>query len=266
MRCVFCKKDSSHSVSVEHIIPESLGNKEHILPRRWVCDQCNNYFSLKVEGPFLNSTYGKNVRGRMRVENKRGRIPPLTAVHLGLRSPVDIIYSNKEIPSIVWPNKSKGHQAINLIKNQQKFSLLIPCIELPTLNHEISRFIAKVAFEAFVHKCIEISGWNDAIVDMSEFDPIRNYCRDGSAKDVWPVSIRKIYPEEKLFPGENSELFQVLHEWCILPIELDGENFALYMVVGIFGIEYAINLEKPESEKYMIWVKDNNGRSILTQS
>ena len=32
MRCIFCKKDSSNSRSVEHIPPESLSNEEHTLP------------------------------------------------------------------------------------------------------------------------------------------------------------------------------------------------------------------------------------------
>jgi len=38
MRCIFCMNDSSDSRSKEHIIPESLGNEAHILPRGIVCD------------------------------------------------------------------------------------------------------------------------------------------------------------------------------------------------------------------------------------
>ena len=52
VRCIFCKTKSSACVSVEHIIPESLGNTQHILPRGWVCDSCNNYMATKVEKPF----------------------------------------------------------------------------------------------------------------------------------------------------------------------------------------------------------------------
>jgi len=36
MQCIFCHKDSSTSKSVEHIIPESLGNKHHFLPKGYV--------------------------------------------------------------------------------------------------------------------------------------------------------------------------------------------------------------------------------------
>ena len=32
MRCLFCKQDSSSAKSIEHIIPESMGNTKLILP------------------------------------------------------------------------------------------------------------------------------------------------------------------------------------------------------------------------------------------
>ncbi|MBO5921575.1 MAG: hypothetical protein J6Q48_04230, partial [Bacteroidaceae bacterium] len=47
MKCIFCKQESTNAKSVEHIIPETLGNKTFVLPLGMVCDQCNNYFSRK---------------------------------------------------------------------------------------------------------------------------------------------------------------------------------------------------------------------------
>lgn len=38
MLCVFCEHDASASRSVEHIVPQSLGNKEHTLQSGIVCD------------------------------------------------------------------------------------------------------------------------------------------------------------------------------------------------------------------------------------
>jgi hypothetical protein len=75
MQCIFCKKDCAGSSSVEHIIPESLGNKEHTLPRGTVCDTCNQYFASKVEKPVLDSGVFRFLRSRMQVPSKRGRIP-----------------------------------------------------------------------------------------------------------------------------------------------------------------------------------------------
>ena len=79
-RCLFCREDSSSSVSVEHIVPESLGNTTMVLPRGFVCDRCNNYFARKVEGPFLNSPAMLALRHLEAVGNKRGRIPGMDVV------------------------------------------------------------------------------------------------------------------------------------------------------------------------------------------
>ena len=74
MRCIFCQSVSDQSRSKEHIIPESLGNTEHILPPGWVCDGCNNYLSLKVEKPFLASLHLTECRFKMAVpNNEHGR-------------------------------------------------------------------------------------------------------------------------------------------------------------------------------------------------
>jgi len=75
MRCIFCKQDSSSSRSVEHIVPESLGNVEHVLPIGAVCDGCNQYFARKVERQLLESPMFRLLRADMAVPNKRGRIP-----------------------------------------------------------------------------------------------------------------------------------------------------------------------------------------------
>lgn len=75
MRCIFCKRESSTSRSVEHIVPESLGNIEHVLPVGAVCDDCNQYFARKVERQLLDSPMFRLLRAVMTVPNKRGRVP-----------------------------------------------------------------------------------------------------------------------------------------------------------------------------------------------
>lgn len=77
MRCIFCKADTATSRSAEHIIPESLGNDQHILPIGVVCDGCNNYFARKVEHPVLDSEMFRLIRGDMQIPNKRGIIPDM---------------------------------------------------------------------------------------------------------------------------------------------------------------------------------------------
>lgn len=62
---------------MEHIIPESLGNTDHVLLIGAVCDWCNQYFSRKIERPLLESPMFRLLRADRRVPNKRGRIPLL---------------------------------------------------------------------------------------------------------------------------------------------------------------------------------------------
>lgn len=47
-KCIFCSAESTEVNTIEHIIPESLGNTEDILVNA-VCDRCQNYFGKEVE-------------------------------------------------------------------------------------------------------------------------------------------------------------------------------------------------------------------------
>lgn len=78
MRYLFCKADSSGSRSVEHGIPEALGNRSFVLPREVVCDRCNNYFAVKLEKPLLDEGWLFTLRARQGVPTKRGRLMPVS--------------------------------------------------------------------------------------------------------------------------------------------------------------------------------------------
>jgi hypothetical protein len=59
MTCIFCDCNSNDTKTIEHIIPQSLGNVNITLPKGKVCNKCNNYFGRKIEQllleiPFLN--------------------------------------------------------------------------------------------------------------------------------------------------------------------------------------------------------------------
>ena len=75
--CIFCQSAAGTFKSVEHIVPESLGNfsDRHLLPRGTVCDKCNNYFASSVEGVVLDHTSFRNLRAKYRVPSKRGKVP-----------------------------------------------------------------------------------------------------------------------------------------------------------------------------------------------
>lgn len=82
INCIFCEQPSNPSKSVEHIIPESLGNKSHTLPPGVVCDGYNNYFSRKVERKVLEADYFKTLRLSQGIPSKKKNIPSQKATIL----------------------------------------------------------------------------------------------------------------------------------------------------------------------------------------
>jgi hypothetical protein len=261
MRCVFCKTGSDSSVSVEHVIPESLGNTEHVMPQGWVCDKCNNYLSREVEKPFLDSVYGRLSRFEMRVANKDGRIPPAIGLLPRSRSKVELFRSAQDGLSLAaapGEDETKLVQSLLSRKPGETDRLYVP-FSGERGCYETSRFIGKIGLEILACRCIDVAGANDEIVDKSELDQLRSYVRLGKPGFVWPVHIRRIYPADFSFPDVASPPFQVLHEFQIL----STAESEYYAVIAIFGVEYVINLGGPELDGFQKWLAQNNGRSPL---
>lgn len=74
-QCLYCKSTSNEFTSPEHIVPESLGNKELILPVGVVCDRCNHGKLALLDDFLLNFEAISFVRVINRIPNKEGRMP-----------------------------------------------------------------------------------------------------------------------------------------------------------------------------------------------
>lgn len=260
MLCIFCEKDSQDSVSVEHIIPESLGNNEHILPRGIVCDKCNNYFASKVEEPVLNSLFFRNLRGRQQVANKRGKVPPQLGLFPLAQIPISLISSSSNGISVGAWNESDNKRFIETIRNSQSGAFYVPLGPLPT-NRALSRFLAKIAVEIFAQNYLQTNMSTSGIIDSAQLVPIRRFVRIGDAPKEWPISNRNIYYEEKRF-SDGIETYQVLHEYNLLVTD----ESEIYAVVCIFGKEFAINLGGPSIEGYERWLEAHDNQSPLYQN
>lgn len=257
VRCIFCKDRSDDSVSVEHIIPEALGNTEHVLPPGVVCDRCNNYFARKIEGPLLQHPWFVQVRFRNVIENKEGRVPMLLAmthpdpVIVGLRRERDgsvSVGAHQERDSDRW---------IRMLMQRKKGSFLFP-IAHPPSDSLMARFVGKAAFEALAHQAMEIPGGLDELTDEPHLDRLRRYVRVGDRPAQWPVHIRKLYEEDALFAYPDGHS-QILHEYTLLHTDPPD----LFFVLAIFGWEYTINMCVPALEGYERWLPSNAHRSPL---
>lgn len=246
-------------MSVEHIVPESLGNVDHVLRPKWVCDTCNNYFAREVEQPFLDTHYGRSLRFRRRVPNKRGRYPRIEAYHLLSRNKLEMSFDNQEGLSVYATDLKNEETWIPFISRSHGGRLFVPSPDRPNEGHITSRFIGKVGIEALAERCCDVEGCNDELVDHEGLDALRDYVRVGSKDACWPTNIRRIYPEDEMFSSPTGVFFQVLHEWTLLYTPTN----VLYAVIALFGLEFTINLGAPEIDGCAEWLEANNHRSPL---
>lgn len=256
MRCIFCKEESSSSKTVEHIVPESLGNKDHTLPAGIVCSRCNNYFGLKVEKPLLDSDYFRQARFRNVIFNKDGRIPTIQGMLLPGIIPIEIL--REQDGQSIFPTRERDiPRFIQSLQSNRKGELIVPATIGPDHNL-MSRFLAKVALEVLTFKTFKIEGALDEITDKPELNELREYARYGRAPAYWPFSARLIYPERKLFI-EGSERYEVLHEFDLLYTK----SYELYFVIAIFRVEYVLNMGERETNGYLAWLREHNYESPL---
>jgi len=259
MNCLFCKKDATGSRSVEHVIPESIGNTEHTLPPGVVCDKCNNYFSVKVEGPLLNMPYFRDLCYRSRIKNKKGNPPRVQGIHRQSLLPVDLFPDmDGDGASIGASHPHDERRWIASLRMSSRGSLIVP---IPTEPDEqlLSRFLAKVAIEALALRVLKIEGGIREIIQKKELDPLRDYARRNVGVSFWPFHRRALYPPDFLFTELESAPYEVLHEWTFLYTT----SWELYLILALFGTEYALNLGGPEIDGYKAWLVDNSQQSPL---
>jgi len=270
LRCLFCKQDSSASKSVEHIIPESLGNSTLVLPAGYVCDKCNNYFAREVEKPFLEQQDIKLLRFQEAVPSKKNRIPPAQGV-LNNEHVVEI--EKKLVDGDVHTGIKVPPQVFSELLKEQKSQLIIPAFtdyNIIKSTRIVSRFIAKMALEALAAKLSPDNNSLDVLAKDVQFDPIRDHARLGTTKN-WPCSIRRIYSINKKWNTMDNKDVQVIHESDFLFPSYNSTNLSdseyitseLYFIVILWGIEFAINMGGPELEGYEVWLREHNNISPL---
>jgi len=254
-RCIFCKQDSTTSGSVEHIVPESLGNKSHVLPRGIVCDGCNNYFASKVEKMFLESGAITALRFRESLPSKKGRIPSMSGI-LRPNYPVRVYRYSTGSPYVGVVDMSQ--EAFEHMLQKDRSEILFPASGGAPDDFLVSRLLGKIGIEAIAQRLMNYSGGVEYVVKENQFDLLRNHARYGSTRD-WPYHLRRIYPpDRKTFDPDNKAL-QTIFEYDLLYTPM-GE---LYFIIAIFGLELAINVGGPELEGYLEWLKKTDGVSPL---
>lgn len=255
MNCIFCKTSSDDSRSVEHIIPESLGNTTFILPRGVVCDRCNNYLARKVEKPFLDSQALQDLRFHQAVPNKRGKVPPKTALLWPGHRAVLRRYPSGPISTVV---ELESVEAFKHLFSHSRHRLIFPVESESPAPRSVSRFLAKAALEAIAARLLPSEEALESLNDEPLFEPLRRYARLGEPTN-WPHHERRIYSADRHFTTGDGTVEQTVWECDFL----HTDESELYFVLAIFGLELTLNVGGPEIDGYQAWLRKNNDASPL---
>ncbi len=275
MRCIFCDKSSEGSKSVEHIIPESLGNTKAFLPKGVVCDKCNNYFAIKIEKPLLDSLYFKDVRLRNDILTKRGRrVPDELYTPFGKIEAEIEAGDNEATLNIAFKNVNNILFEKIASNNVKQFQIRIPTTPMhEPQEYFMSRFLAKCSLEYLTTKVVQNENWYEFIGD-GIFNPLRNYARYGKG-EYWPYDQRRIHSENKPFLEDNNYVKPVQRVWemeiqlldldfmphkNIYAEEITGQ---MYFHLVYMGIEYTFNMAGPEIQNYKEWLSSNHDKNEI---
>lgn len=181
--CLFCKSDGPFS-TVEHIIPESLGNDDLVLHGE-VCDKCQAYFGKEVEKFLLSKTPFAFWRTFLGIKTKKGKYPSVDLSQPTCQKGVfpavhtkhdDIGFAFHEDGSVsVDIDDSDVIKGI-LDGSKNEFTLVFT----PKILHMIGRFLCKVGLELL---CLEdrVRAHSDAL------SAARRYARFGDFEELWPI-------------------------------------------------------------------------------
>jgi hypothetical protein len=256
--CLFCLQDSTTSVSVEHIVPESLGNTTIVLPRGFVCDRCNNYFARKVEGPFLNSPAILALRHVEAIGNKRGRIPGMDVVlNNGMSGRLER-FPRSPIPFLLEVDTSDA-KSFTLDPTSWPTSAYFPSPDKPAATRDVARFVAKAGLEYLIHRNLGFPAGLESIFGAAELDLCRRFARYGEGPKDWSVRVERIYDSDHLFEENLPDSQRVWEMDLLIPDDSESAVFAM----SIFGLEFAINLIGPDLGPYDRWRRLARTPSLL---
>ena len=253
MKCIFCGQDSSNSKSIEHIVPESFGNKTAFLRKGIVCDKCNNYFARKVEQPFLESETIRVLRQELELENKRGKIIKDYAYP---RVGKEYVKQVGENTYLIYTKETKKESDLAADVAEYKKYCENTDKQLLEENIFVSRLLAKMAVEYFVYRCGCSDEVCEYVVSDEIFKSIREYARYGNRK-IWKYNARRIYSRHEAYNGDPFTAANWEIDFLFL------ENGEVYFIIVMFGIEYAINMGGSYNDGFKYWLENNDYRSPL---
>lgn len=258
MNCIFCKEQTTGSSSVEHIIPESLGNKEFILEKGWVCDKCNNYFAIKIEQQLLQIPFFLQNRHDLDIKSKRKKIPSKNAFLLDENNTQIKFKKDKNAKESIEINNDDLEQLVEA--GIQEIASIDIVFGPPFNNEFVSKFLGKIGIEFLAFKA-NAQGFDESYYNQDCLDNIKRYVRKGGKNEVWPYTVRQIYNPEYGLEDENG-YFKIISTWAYI---LTADNQLLFQFLFV-GTEFTIDLINPNTLSVEQWFRENNNKSVVFEN
>jgi len=183
MACLFCGSSGPFS-TVEHVIPESLGNDDLMLEGQ-VCDGCQRYFGKEVEHYVLNKSPIGLWRVLLGTRTKKGKRPKADLSQPSAQKGVlrcvsshhdDVAFEALQDESLELTKISSdlAEQIERGERSQFRF------VFTPYALYMLGRFLCKVGLELV---CVA----DPEEARTPRYDVARKYARFGPWKPLWPI-------------------------------------------------------------------------------
>jgi hypothetical protein len=180
MACLFCNNNSDFN-TIEHIIPESLGNTDLVLEGE-VCDRCQKLLG-KIEKYVLSHTPIGFWRVLLTIKTKKGNFPFVDFSKPDSKGAFPDSHSDHDDITVKahedFTSELITNKSISEYMNQQGKGKLKYVIT-PKVIHEVGRFLGKIGLELICKQ-------NRETARQSQFNEMRRYVKEGSLKELWPI-------------------------------------------------------------------------------
>lgn len=187
-KCIFCLEESTNFNTVEHIIPESLGNTDDILFNA-VCDKCQNYLGKEIEKFVLSNSQFAFWRTMYGIPSKHGKAPFYDiSLDNKISGKISNFHELSDRNVILHPTHANYENIVEVeieeedllkkILSGEKSSFNV--VMTPKILIYTGRFLGKIVLEY-------IYFFNGSKAFESKYDELRRYVRYGTTNCIWPI-------------------------------------------------------------------------------
>lgn len=223
MICIFCNKDNE-AKSIEHIVSESLGNQNYIMPKGAVCDECNAKFS-KFEDKALTKTVFAMERARFAVKTKKKKNAKGNIEKLYVEGDENFRESFLNIKGV------EPEDFRNFDPKTGRGELVVPTFDKSEVA--TSKFLLKIGLESLYTS-------QRKIFRKYNFTDLKDFLSTQTNED-WPLLTTDYEPEKFVSVPRFNDKFLLKKIHCEIKfLEIDDANLLLKFTYG--GISMCINL------------------------